>query len=205
MSRETNIRASGVAIVIAGSVDGGLNSDVVLSSQALRDRYPRKGSMPAEFVEKLYELREMEVRHLALLPEISPAHLHGLDWGARALVADLLFTRCNADAQRALSDDSHHFVRSTAALVARRAADAAPHPSKATASRVDAIDRREAIAQELAAAGCRMEYDPGAMPGEGHLLIRVADGEMVDEPDDPIAQLAKEWSDLTDAAESDET
>jgi hypothetical protein len=205
MGSETNIHASGVEIVIAGSVEGGSSADVVLSSQALRDRYPRKGSMPAEFVEKLYELRETEVRHLALLPEVSPAHLHGLDWGARALVADLLFTRCNADAQRALLDDSHHFVRSTAALVARAAAGAAPHPSKATVSRVDAIDRREAIAQKLATEGFRMEYDPGAIPGEGHLLIRVANGQMVDDPDDAIAHLAREWSDLTDAAESDET
>jgi hypothetical protein len=203
MSSKTNIMASGAEIVIAGSIDGGLSADVALSSQTLRDRYPGKGSMPAEFVEKLYELRELEVRRLALLPEISPAHLDGLDWGARALVADLLFARCNADAQRVLLDDSHHFVRSTAALVAR-GADAAPDLLSApTASGVDANDRREAIAQELATAGFRMEYDPGAIPGEGHLLICVENGETVDDPDEAIANLAKEWSDLTDAAESD--
>lgn len=198
MESEANSPADRAKIVIATSVEPA--ADVVLSSQALRDRYPGKGSMPAEFVEQLYELREAEVRHLALLSEVSAAHLVGLDWGARALVADLLFTRCNAEAQRALLDDSHHFVRSTAALVARTPVNAAPQ----TASRVGTADRREVIAQELAVAGFRMEYDPGAIPGEGHLLIHVADGEIVDEPGDAIARLAREWSDLADAAESDE-
>jgi hypothetical protein len=50
-----------------------------------------------------------------------------------------------------------------------------------------------------------MEYDPGAIPGEGHVLIQIESGEVVDEPDEAIARLAREWSDLTDEAEKNET
>lgn len=66
-------------------------------------------------------------------------------------------------------------------------------------------DRREEIAEVLKSAGFRMEYDPGAIPGEGHVLIQIESGEVVDEPDEAIARLAREWSGLTDEAEKDET
>lgn len=183
---------------VADSVEFGIGAHLVLSSRELSERYPAKGSMPAELVEQLYALREEEIRRLASLPEVAATHLLGLDWGARAKVADLLFTRCSAQARYALLNDAHHFVRSSAVLAERALANRTDSP--------DSIeDRREEIAEVLKSAGFRMEYDPGAIPGEGHVLIQIESGEVVDEPDEAIARLAREWSDLTDEAEKDET
>ena len=65
----------------------------------------------------------------------------------------------------------------------------------------DAIEtRRTQIETALAEQHYRMEVDAGAVPGEGHLLL-TADGEDVLDSDTvppAIADLAKEWSDLTD-------
>lgn len=54
----------------------------------------------------------------------------------------------------------------------------------------------------LRALGYEMDIDPGAIPGEGHLLMTL-DGEDVD-PDtvsDEVRELAREWSDLADRLE----
>lgn len=64
-------------------------------------------------------------------------------------------------------------------------------------------DRRAEISKQLAEQGFRMEFDAGAIPGEGHTLIRVADGEAVEADDNVpagVLSLAKEWSDLADEA-----
>lgn len=66
-----------------------------------------------------------------------------------------------------------------------------------------AEDGRVAINKQLSAQGFRMEFDAGAIPGEGHALIRVATGEAVDADDnvpDAVLSLAREWSDLADKA-----
>lgn len=65
------------------------------------------------------------------------------------------------------------------------------------------VDRRAAIETELAKSGLRMEYDPGSIPGEGHVLVSIGTGEWADAPTDAVAALAREWSDLTDQAEAE--
>ncbi|MBU9363497.1 hypothetical protein [Burkholderia multivorans] len=62
-------------------------------------------------------------------------------------------------------------------------------------------DRRDEIQQELARYGYRMEYDAGAIPGEGHNLVSLDTGEAVDDVPEPILALAGEWSQLTDDME----
>jgi hypothetical protein len=57
----------------------------------------------------------------------------------------------------------------------------------------------EARLQEL---GFEIDFDLGAIPGEGHLLTRISDGELVDGlsaniPEEAL-ELAREWSDLLD-------
>lgn len=64
-----------------------------------------------------------------------------------------------------------------------------------------AEDGRVEINKRLLAQGFRMEFDAGAIPGEGHALIRVADNESVGADDnvpDEVLALAKKWSDLAD-------
>jgi len=63
-------------------------------------------------------------------------------------------------------------------------------------------DRRDEIQQELARYGYRMEYDAGAIPGEGHNLVSLDTGEAVDEVPEPVLGLAEEWSRLTDDIEN---
>lgn len=62
--------------------------------------------------------------------------------------------------------------------------------------------RREQLEGELQALGYRMEYDAGAIPGEGHLLLDSA-GELVeaDAAPEKVLALAREWSDATDRLE----
>ncbi|MGU2415342.1 hypothetical protein [Burkholderia cenocepacia] len=62
-------------------------------------------------------------------------------------------------------------------------------------------DRRDEIQQELAGHGYRMEYDAGAIPGEGHNLVTLDTGEVVDDVPRLILALAEEWSRLTDDLE----
>lgn len=86
------------------------------SSAALASLYPGRGSMPSQVVERLYEIRKWEVSRLAEQNVIAPADLVPLDRGARFMVADTLFAKCNEQAREALLNDPHHGVRSTAFL-----------------------------------------------------------------------------------------
>jgi len=65
----------------------------------------------------------------------------------------------------------------------------------------DIRDRRDTIEAAMAARGYQMDIDPGAVPGEGHLLL-TADGEDValdaDDLHPDVCYLAREWSALTD-------
>lgn len=63
-------------------------------------------------------------------------------------------------------------------------------------------DRRTQIEDELRVLGYQIESDPHAMPGEGHTLTTVATGRLIEDGNAPehVLELAKEWSDLTDAA-----
>lgn len=69
--------------------------------------------------------------------------------------------------------------------------------------------RRVAIDARLRVLGFEMKHDAGAMPGEGHLLIRISDGSLVcvdgdnntDAPEEALS-LAREWSDLVDDGET---
>ncbi|MFM0307785.1 hypothetical protein P0D71_08285 [Paraburkholderia sp. RL17-383-BIF-A] len=63
-------------------------------------------------------------------------------------------------------------------------------------------DRRDEIQQQLATQGYRMEYDAGAIPGEGHCLVSLDTEEAVDDVPESIAKLAEEWSQLTDDLEN---
>ncbi|MFT4066711.1 hypothetical protein [Paraburkholderia sp.] len=63
-------------------------------------------------------------------------------------------------------------------------------------------DRRDEIQQELARYGYRMEYDAGAIPGEGHNLVSLDTGEAVNDVPESILELAEEWSRLTDDLEN---
>ncbi|MFP3637564.1 hypothetical protein [Paraburkholderia sp. SIMBA_054] len=86
------------------------------SSQALRDLYPSKGSMPRKVIEQLYATRDAELAVLAAQASIGAADLIGLDWSARAKVASEQFSRCDAVARNSLLRDGHHHVRSCASL-----------------------------------------------------------------------------------------
>ena len=86
------------------------------TSRALAERYPHKGSMPAEVVRRLYHIREMELHRLGLQDVIQPSDLTTLDRGSRIAVASLLYGKCDAAAREALLNDSHAHVRSCAVI-----------------------------------------------------------------------------------------
>lgn len=65
--------------------------------------------------------------------------------------------------------------------------------------------RLMAIDARLLELGFEMDFDLGSIPGEGHLLLRLSDGELVSLDDETAADLseetlalAKEWSELVD-------
>ncbi|TAL80686.1 MAG: hypothetical protein EPN77_19300 [Candidimonas sp.] len=91
----------------------------ITSSQALRARFPAKGSMPPREVELLYALREAEARLLGDLEAIGPDDFAHLDWGARIKLINDHFEKCSQPARHALLHDEHHFVRSAAVIAAR--------------------------------------------------------------------------------------
>ena len=92
------------------------SQQLALTSRALAEQYPAKGSMPRSVVHQLYQLREDEVAALSKQEVITVAQLSGLDRGARTAVASLLFTKCDESARDALLHDEHHIVRSAAVL-----------------------------------------------------------------------------------------
>lgn len=92
---------------------------VMLTSRALAQRYPARGSMPPAVVEQLYAIRRTEVETLAARASIEMTDLAHLDRGARFMVADTLFASCRPDARHALLNDEHHSVRSAADIASR--------------------------------------------------------------------------------------
>ncbi|RQR11326.1 hypothetical protein DF026_17130 [Burkholderia stagnalis] len=88
----------------------------VISSRTLAAKYPVKGSMPHAVVHQLYQLREAEVERLSQRDVIKEVDLHDLDRGARAVVAGMLFGKCDDAARHALLHDEHAHVRSAAAI-----------------------------------------------------------------------------------------
>lgn len=85
-----------------------------LTSRMLAGQYPVKGSMPQPVVKQLYQLREAEVAVLSRQPVITETDLRQLDRGARGMVADLLFAKCDEATRHALLHDEHPHVRSFA-------------------------------------------------------------------------------------------
>jgi hypothetical protein len=87
-----------------------------LTSKALAMQYPVKGSMPLAVVHQLYQLREAEVERLSQRDVIVVGDLQGLDRGARAVLATMLFKKCDGAARHALLHDEHPHVRTCAVL-----------------------------------------------------------------------------------------
>lgn len=90
--------------------------DEPLTSRALADQYPVKGSMPDAVVRQLYELREAQVAQLSGNSVVTEHDLRDLDRGGRVAVASLLYVKCNAAARHALLHDEHPHVRSCAVM-----------------------------------------------------------------------------------------
>lgn len=93
--------------------------EVPVSSRALAEQFPNKGSMPSDVVVKLYATRARELAELSKKEVIDPADLASLDRGARCLVANTLFIKCNQAGRNALLNDSHHTVRACAEIAAQ--------------------------------------------------------------------------------------
>lgn len=87
-----------------------------VTSKILADRYPVKGSMPLAVVHQLYRLREAEVERLSGRDVIVVGDLQCLDRGARAVLAAMLFEKCDTDTRHALLHDEHPHVRSCAVI-----------------------------------------------------------------------------------------
>lgn len=69
-----------------------------------------------------------------------------------------------------------------------------------------AQDRQAEIQAELAALGYRMEPSLDALAGdEGHALIDLSTGEVIDPPNDAVLSLASEWSRLEGVTDDQET
>ncbi|WP_425953219.1 LPD11 domain-containing protein [Ralstonia pseudosolanacearum] len=93
--------------------------EVKLTSRALAEQYPVKGSMPFAVAEQLYELREAELESLGQRAVIQVDDLRDLDRLGRFMVADGLFEKCNDAARHSLLHDDHPHVRSCAEISKR--------------------------------------------------------------------------------------
>lgn len=91
-------------------------SEISVTSRTLAAMYPVKGSMPPAVVHQLYRLREAEVERLSQHDVIKEADLLDLDRGARAVVAGMLYGKCDEAARHALLHDEHAHVRSAAVI-----------------------------------------------------------------------------------------
>lgn len=60
------------------------------------------------------------------------------------------------------------------------------------------LDRKAEIEARLAELGVKMEFDLGAIDGEGHTVVDIASGEMVDQPEGEVLELAIEWNLIVD-------
>lgn len=59
---------------------------------------------------------------------------------------------------------------------------------------VKPITRQEAIQEQLATQGLRMEHSLAALAGEGHAIMEISTGEMLETSDAAVIALAEEWS-----------
>ncbi|ERJ38656.1 hypothetical protein L810_6873 [Burkholderia sp. AU4i] len=87
-----------------------------VTSRMLAEQYPVKGSMPHAVVHQLYQLREAEIFTLSQRAVILESDLRELDRGGRAVVASMLFAKCDDVARNALLHDEHAHVRSCAVI-----------------------------------------------------------------------------------------
>ena len=60
------------------------------------------------------------------------------------------------------------------------------------------ITRKAEIEARLAELGYKMEFDLGAIDGEGHTVVEIATDEMVDPPEGEVMDLAIEWNLIVD-------
>ncbi|KAF7962625.1 hypothetical protein AWV80_19390 [Cupriavidus sp. UYMU48A] len=108
-----------VALVDVEGTEHGFHVSQILrtvTSRRMAERYPAKGSMPRAVVHQLYQLREFEVERLSQRDPIVIADLQGLDRSARAMVASMLFEKCDDETRHALLHDEHPHVRSCAVI-----------------------------------------------------------------------------------------
>lgn len=91
-----------------------------LTSGMLADQYPVKGSMPQPVVRQLYQLRDAEVAALMRQATVTVYDMRKLDRGARAMVADLLYGKCDEAARYSLLHDEHSHVRACAAIASAK-------------------------------------------------------------------------------------
>lgn len=87
-----------------------------VTSRMLAEQYPVKGSMPHAVVHQLYQLREAEISTLSQRAVILETDLRELDRGGRAVVASMLYAKCDDVARNALLHDEHPHVRSCAVI-----------------------------------------------------------------------------------------
>lgn len=87
-----------------------------VTSRMLAEQYPVKGSMPHSVVHQLYQLREAEISTLSQRAVILEFDLRELDRGGRAVVASMLYAKCDDVARNALLHDEHPHVRSCAVI-----------------------------------------------------------------------------------------
>lgn len=87
-----------------------------VTSRMLAEQYPVKGSMPHAVVHQLYQLREAEISTLSQRAVILESDLSELDRGGRAVVASMLYAKCDDVARHALLHDEHPHVRSCAEI-----------------------------------------------------------------------------------------
>ncbi|WP_321907942.1 hypothetical protein [Burkholderia cepacia] len=116
---KSQISALNEAVVSVAGTDYGfhrLQIGRTMTSKLLAEKYPAKGSMPHHVTYLLYLLREREVARLSRSSEVVVADLQDLDRGARAVVASMLFRKCNKDARNFLLNDEHPHVRSCAVI-----------------------------------------------------------------------------------------
>ncbi|MBN3776890.1 hypothetical protein G3O06_04805 [Burkholderia sp. Ac-20345] len=87
-----------------------------VTSRMLAEQYPVKGSMPHAVVHQLYQLREAEISTLSQQAVILESDLRELDRGGRAVVASMLYAKCDDVARNTLLHDEHPHVRSCAVI-----------------------------------------------------------------------------------------
>lgn len=87
-----------------------------VTSRMLAEQYPVKGSMPHSVVHQLYQLRKAEISTLSQRAVILEFDLRELDRGGRAVVASMLYAKCDDVARNALLHDEHPHVRSCAVI-----------------------------------------------------------------------------------------